>query len=86
MAGVNILGVLLTGRNNSATKFQEIITAHGCSIKTRIGLHNVSEGVCSTSGVILLEILGTEEEVNLIEKAILSIEGAQVQKMIFPNV
>jgi hypothetical protein len=86
MAGINILGVLLTGRNNSALKFQETITAHGCNIKTRIGLHNVSEGVCSTSGVILLEVLGTEEEVNSLEKAILSIEGAQVQKMIFPNV
>lgn len=86
MSGINILGVLLTGRNNSATKFQETITAHGCNIKTRIGLHNVSDGVCSTSGVILLEVLGTDEEVLLLENAILAIEGAQVQKMIFPNV
>lgn len=85
MTKISILGVLLTSRNNTASKFQEVITKHGCKIKTRIGLHNVSDGVCSPNGIILLEVLGEDTDVNELEQDILAIEGAQVQKMTFQN-
>ncbi|MEI7474653.1 MAG: hypothetical protein WCK67_07720 [bacterium] len=85
MAGITVLGVFLSGRHNVAPKFQEVLSTHGCSIKTRIGLHNVADGVCSPSGVILLDVLGSDEEISALEKDILAIEGAQVQKMSFPQ-
>ena len=82
---VTIFGIKLLNRVNTATDFQSIITKYGCSIKTRIGLHEVAEGVCSPSGVILLDVLGSDEEISALEKDILAIEGAQVQKMSFPQ-
>ena len=35
-----VLGVLLSRRKDQALKFQEIVTNHGCQIKTRVGLHH----------------------------------------------
>ena len=83
MEKVVIIGVLLVNRTSTASKFQEVITKHGCSIKTRIGLHTVTTEKCSTEGVILLETTGTEQEIKELEDSIKTVPGAQVQKMIF---
>jgi hypothetical protein len=76
-----ILGVRLNRRMESAIKFQEVLSHHGCSIKTRIGLHEASEDVCSPSGVILLEVLGNDTK--KLEDEILAIQDAEIQKMVF---
>lgn len=83
MAKRIILGVLLTDRCKEAPAFQEVITQFGCNIKTRIGLHNVSENACSTSGLILLEMFGDEERINQLEDILRHMEGIIVQKMVF---
>lgn len=83
MSNTVVLGVQLNHRNNTAPKFQEIITKYGCNIKTRIGLHKVEGNLCSTSGVILLELIGEEETFSALEAEIKTIPDAQVQKMIF---
>jgi len=83
MPKTTILGVLLSHRIDTALKFQEIITRHGCNIKTRIGLHNVENGKCSISGIILLETIGKDEEIEFLENEIKTILDAQIQKMTF---
>jgi len=83
MADTTILGVLLRKRVQSSESFQEIISRHGCIIKTRIGIHNVANNVCSPDGVILLDIIGDDAEIAALENDIKSIEGAEVQKMSF---
>jgi hypothetical protein len=83
MEKVTILGILLANRTKSSPCFQEVISQHGCNIKTRIGLHSVADNRCSIDGVILLEIIGTDEEVESIIKDIKAIPDADVQKMVF---
>lgn len=61
-----ILGIKLSERNKDAILFQEILTKHGCNIKTRIGLHQGTEDCCSNNGIILLEL--SEENYNLINE------------------
>lgn len=78
---VTIFGVKLLNRINTATDFQSIITKYGCSIKTRIGLHEVSDGVCSPSGVILLEFIG--QDADDFEKEVSALGNIKIQKMIF---
>lgn len=78
-----ILGVLITDRNKEAGKVQNVLTKYGCSIKTRLGLHEVTDDVCSTSGLLLLELTGDISEMEKLEKELIAIEGAQTQKMIF---
>lgn len=78
-----VIGVLLNNRQNQALKFQEIITNHGCQIKTRIGLHHADENKCPVGGVILLDLIGADEEINALENDIKSLPGVQVQRMEF---
>jgi len=78
---VTIFGIKLLNRVNTATGFQGIITKYGCSVKTRIGLHEVADGVCSPSGVILLEFIGQDAEA--FEKEVSALGDVIIQKMVF---
>ncbi|HSR13895.1 MAG TPA: hypothetical protein VLS90_20775 [Thermodesulfobacteriota bacterium] len=79
-----ILGIQITNRLTKASEVQQLFSRYGCNIKTRLGLHDVGENVCSPSGLVLLEMFGKEEEILGLEKALKGIEGINVQKMIFP--
>lgn len=78
-----ILGVLITDRQKEAGEVQKVLTKYGCTIKTRLGLHEVTDEVCSTSGLLLLELTGDVSEMDKLEKALITIDGTQTQKMIF---
>ncbi|MCB2195467.1 MAG: hypothetical protein KQH79_06385 [Bacteroidetes bacterium] len=78
-----ILGVLITDRKKEAGKVQQVLTKYGCSIKTRLGLHEATDDVCNTSGLLLLELTGDISEMEKLEKELIAIEGTQTQKMIF---
>ncbi len=54
-----IIGVHVSGPAKNAVEVQKVFTEYGCNIKTRIGLHDVDDNVCSPSGVVLLEFYGT---------------------------
>ena len=77
-----IIGVKLGNRVDSAVEFQRVLTKYGCIIKSRLGLHDVSENKCSPQGVILMEIID-EETGKKFEEELKDIEGAQVQTMSF---
>ena len=57
-----ILGIHIGDRLKNAVDVQKVFTEYGCNIKTRIGLHDASESVCSPSGVVLIEFFGAEDE------------------------
>ena len=78
-----VLGVHLAARVNTAVDVQKVFTEYGCSIKTRIGLHNVSGGTCSPSGLILLETYGEEPKVREMEERLKQLPGVTVQSMVF---
>jgi len=78
-----ILGIHIGDRLKNAVDVQKVFTEYGCNIKTRIGLHDASESVCSPSGVVLIEFFGTEDEAEAMKHKLSAIEGVQVQKMVF---
>ena len=78
-----ILGVLIIDRQQEAGKIQNVLTKYGCSIKTRLGLHEVTSEVSNTSGLLLLELTGNVSEMDRLENELLAVEGTQTQKMIF---
>lgn len=51
-----IIGVKLTDRAESSIEFQQILTKFGCYIQTRIGLHHSQNGVCTNTGIVLLDV------------------------------
>ena len=80
-----VLGVHITDRVHHAHVVQDLFTEYGCSIKTRIGLHDVSEGFCSSNGLVVLEMAGDETPVfEMIEK-LKAVEGVDVQQMVFAH-
>ena len=80
-----ILGVHVTDRVKHAGRVQQLFTEYGCSIKTRIGLHDVQGGFCSPSGVILLELTGEEAEYHEFARKLAEIEGVYTQEMVFDH-
>ena len=83
MGKTTVLGILLRKRTITATAFQEILSRHGCNIKTRIGLHTASDNVCSPDGVILLDVIGDDADINKLEQDLRNVDGADIQKMVF---
>jgi hypothetical protein len=78
-----ILGVQVTNRVERVPDVQALFTEYGCNIKTRLGLHQVSESTCSTVGLMILEMHGDESKANELESKLATISGVHVQKMVF---
>lgn len=78
---VTIMGITVESRNKKAPKLQEVLTKHGCIIKTRLGLHEVAEDNCSQEGVIVLLLSGKDEEVDELKNDIGKIEGVRYNIM-----
>lgn len=81
MKKTTIMAVTIDGRDEHAPNVQEILTEHGCIIKTRIGLHETEEDSCSPKGLILLQIFAEKDAVEALEKDLTSVEGVHVNKM-----
>lgn len=80
-----IMGIEIKDRNEDAVSVQELLTKHGCIIKTRLGLHeNAQEGFCSSAGLIILEFLkGHQDEVEELESHLLNLKSVSVRRMEF---
>lgn len=83
MKEIRVIGIYISDRLEAARQVQTILTKFGCSIKTRLGLHEVVEDFCSTSGLILLELTGDRDEALKLENELLKVDGIQLEKMIF---
>ena len=75
-----ILGVHVAQRTKHTPQVQKILTAYGCSIRTRVGLHDTGTGFCSPCGLILLEVVDRAAE---LAAALARVPGGVVKKMVF---
>jgi hypothetical protein len=58
----SILTVLIGKRKNTAINIQKVLTGWGCIIKTRLGIHDGVLDNCSDEGLLILELVGKQEE------------------------
>ena len=54
--------IVINRRKKEAVTVQKILTEWGCTIKTRLGLHEGVLNDCSDVGSIILEMVGTAEQ------------------------
>ncbi|MBI9016954.1 MAG: hypothetical protein JEZ07_06810 [Phycisphaerae bacterium] len=80
-----ILGVHVTERLQQVAKVQQILTDFGCSIKTRLGLHEIEKGADSTNGLLILDMIDDTKKVDEFKATLSGIEGVEVQQMIFKH-
>ena len=78
-----ILGLYISDRKQESQQVQSLLTKFGCSIKTRLGLHEVSEDYCAASGIMILELTGDLNECQKLENELLKLENVEVKKMVF---
>ncbi len=80
-----ILGIHSRNRLAQSSIVQKLLTEYGCNIRTRIGLHEVHDGICAMDGVILLELYGSKTICEELFTKLSAIEGIEVKKMIFSH-
>ncbi len=75
----NIMILVLNNRVKNAVKLQDVLTESGCMIKMRLGLHEAETDACSNEGLIILQLVGSDEEINALEKKLNSVEGVKAR-------
>lgn len=80
-----IVGIHITNRVKHVPSVQNVLTEFGCSIKTRIGLHEMSDDSCSPNGLILVELIGGDNNLKNFTSSLLKIEGVGVKEMVFSH-
>lgn len=83
MENCRIMGVYVENREREACRVQEILTSRGCSIRTRLGIHDAGDAGCSLSGIIILELCGSDEDIEKLSEELRSVEGVRVGRMVF---
>lgn len=78
-----VFGIHVSDRVKEAGAVQGLLTEYGCSIRTRIGLHQVSEGSCASGGLILLEMFGCPDKCQELAAKLGALEGVEVKQMCF---
>jgi hypothetical protein len=74
------MAIRINDREDNAVKIQQTLTAHGCKIMMRLGLHDQEEGgVCSPSGTMILQLRCSAEECKAIEADLTKIDGVKAK-------
>jgi hypothetical protein len=84
MSGHFIIGVHVRERTEHIPSVQQILTEFGCYIRTRIGLHQTHEGVCSPNGLILLDVVCNDGACRQLVEKLSAVPGVEVRTMEFP--
>ena len=74
-----VIGVRMDNRVSNAASFQQVLTKNGCKIKARLGLHEVSEDLCATDGIIILQPFGEKEEIEQLVKDLNQLDGVKAK-------
>jgi hypothetical protein len=77
----DIVAILVDHRNDTAVNVQKILTAWGCMIKTRVGIHDGVLDKCSQNGLIILEVVGDDNKIDEFIRKINLLKGAQAKHM-----
>ena len=80
-----IVGVHVTDRAIHAGDVQSILSKYGKNIRTRLGLHEVSEDAASPNGLLILEVVGSNQEIDALSDELRRLKGIQVQSMVFSH-
>ena len=75
-----IMAVRCDNRRENADALQKVLTAFGCSIRMRLGIHETGD-VCANEGLILLHLVDDSNEVEKFEASLNAIDGIRFKTM-----
>ncbi len=80
-----IVGIHVTDRATHAGEVQQILSKYAKNIRTRLGLHETNEDAASPNGLILIEAVGSNKEIDELSDELRRLKGVQVQSMFFSH-
>ncbi len=78
-----IFGIHISQRVENVPALQAALTKYGCSIRTRLGIHDADSTSCSPSGLVLVDVFGPDMEAFYGE--LQGLKGVGLQRMDFPE-
>jgi hypothetical protein len=75
----SIMVILVSQRSKAAVEVQKILTEWGCSIKTRLGVHDGVGDRCSDTGLIILELVDEKAKREELRSKLVSLDGVSAQ-------
>jgi hypothetical protein len=79
---LRIIGILVEKKERSAiADVQKTLTSYGCVIRARLGVNEEFFG--SPSGLIIIELVGDEIQMDLLEKDLQKLPKVILRKMVF---
>lgn len=82
---IKIIGIRVIDRIKETGFTQEVLSRYSGMITTRLGFHELNDGVCSREGFILLHLKGDPAEWKLMAEDLRSIGGIEVLEMDFDD-
>lgn len=82
-SAIRIFGILIRDKDKENGCVQKILARYVNSIKTRLGIYEVEHAENHPYGLILIQVIGSEEDMERFEKEIYAIEGVEIQHMFF---
>jgi len=76
-----IVAMIISTRDETAVQVQKILTAWGCMIKTRLGLHDGVLDNCTQTGLVLLEMVGEDGKIEEITRKLNLVKGVQAKRL-----
>jgi hypothetical protein len=82
---IRIFGILIRDKEKESGCVQEILGRYVNSIKTRFGIYDVEHRESHPHGLIVIQVIGDDEDMDQFEKEIYMIEGVEIQHMFFES-
>jgi len=76
-----ILGILVQKSHDVISSVQKLLTAYGCSIRTRLGVNESFYG--EPAGLIILELKGDNDQREHLAHDLEVVKGVMVRRMVF---
>ncbi len=76
-----VMVVLISHRNDAASKVQSVLTGWGCLIKTRLGIHEGVQENCTENGLLFLDLVGEQEKLIELERKLNLFDGVSARKL-----
>ena len=74
-----VLLILVGKRKDAAVNVQKTLTAWGCLIKTRLGLHTGVLDNCTDKGLIFCELMGEMDKIQELRRKLELIKGIKTE-------
>lgn len=78
----SVIIILVGNRKEAAVNVQKILTGWGCFIKTRLGIHDGVLENCADEGLIIMEVVGKNEDHEEICRKLNLLEGVSAKLVV----